>query len=99
MILHLKKLKDRLIPCDDESEINDVEIQPDYVNPKLNQPLTKTTKRRAPSKKEMKAQEFAEANLVPEHDVDTGEVFPSKPNINVLDGIGSNGLRTGEMGS
>ena len=52
----------------DESEIEEVDIQPQYVNPKLTQPpKTKTAKRRNPTKKEMKAQEFI--------DVETGEVF------------------------
>jgi len=53
----------------DESEIEEIDIQPQYVNPKLATPKTKTTKRRNPTKKEMKAQEFIEVNEI------TGEVF------------------------
>jgi len=74
----------------DESEIEDVEVQPQYVNPKLNPPIQKTVKKRNPTKKETKAQEFIETT----HEIintETGEVLPQKPNFDVLDGVNADG--------
>lgn len=67
----------------DESEIEDVEVQPQYVNPKLNAPLQKTIKKRNPTRKESKAQEFINET--------TGEVLPQKPDLSILDNFNADG--------
>ena len=84
----------------DESEIEEVDIQPQYVNPKLTQLKTKSApKRRNPTKKEMKAQEFIEVETSHEYvDKDTGEVLPTKPDMSVLDGLDASGMRANEVG-